>query len=69
METNESMFASIILVLNLFRLAGVGAICLLSKNFESYSARHLENSIRLQPVRVSNKNIFYTFNNTKPVAA
>ncbi|NCC73635.1 MAG: hypothetical protein EOM06_09585 [Sphingobacteriia bacterium] len=69
METSESMIASIILVLNLVRLAGVGALCLLLKYFESYSARYLENSILLQPARVSNKNIFDIFNNTKPVAA
>jgi len=52
----------------LVRLAGVGALCLLSKYFESYSVRYLENKIRLQPARVSNKNIFDTFNNTIPVA-
>jgi len=53
----------------LAKLAGVGAICLLSKYFESFSARYLENSILLQPARVSDKTIFDTFDNTKPVAA
>jgi len=53
----------------LAKLAGVGALCLLLKYFENFSARYLENSILLQPARVSDKNIFDTFNNTKPYAA
>jgi len=69
METSESMIASIIVVLNLVRLAGMGTLCLLSKYFESFSARYFENSILLQPVKVSEKNIFDIFDNTKPVAA
>jgi len=53
----------------LAKLAGVSALCLLLKYFENFSARYFENSIFLQPARVSDKNIFDIFDNTKPVAA
>lgn len=42
MQTSKSMIASIILVLNLVKLAGVGAVCLLIKTSASFSARHLQ---------------------------
>jgi len=41
MGTSESMIASIILVLNLVKLAGMGVLCLFDKVGESFSAKQL----------------------------
>jgi len=68
-QTSESMIACIVLVLNLVKLAGVSALCLLVKFVEGFSAGCLENSFRLQPIRISNKNMFDNFINTKRFAA
>jgi hypothetical protein len=42
MGTSESMIASIILVLNLVKLAGVGALCLITNKIRSFSARKIK---------------------------
>lgn len=69
MQTSESMIASVILVLNLVKLAGVGALCLLVKSVGSYSARYLENPIRIQLVHLPNQSIFTNFKQEKQFAA
>lgn len=68
-ETSESMIASIILVLNLVKLAGVGALCLLVKYVSRFSARFLENAIRIQPVMLPFKTMFDKSKITKQLAA
>jgi transposase, IS5 family len=42
MGTSESMIASIILVLNLVKLAGLGALCLIANTIRSFSARRVK---------------------------
>lgn len=42
MGTSESMIASIILVLNLVKLAGVGALCLIVNKIRSFSAHYMQ---------------------------
>jgi transposase, IS5 family len=68
-QTSESMIACIVLVLNLVKLAGVGTLCLLVKSVESFSARCLENVIMIQPIRISNKNMFDHYKNKNRFAA
>lgn len=68
-ETSESMIACIVLVLNLVKLAGVGALCLITKLVESFSAICHENPIYIQPLQIPNQTTIFNFNESKRFAA
>ena len=68
-ETSESMIACIVLVLNLVKLAGVGALCLIAKLVKSFSAICLENPIYIQPLQIPNQTTIFNFNESKRFAA
>jgi len=59
MGTSESMIASVILVLNLVKLAGVGALCLIANKIRSFSAQRIKNMQMKQWLK-NNKIVLFT---------